>query len=131
MLVLGIRTDKPEAELSLLENGKVLAAKNWHAHRELATTLHIEISNLLRRCGKDLQNLQGIVGFEGPGSFTGLRIGLSVANALAYGLEIPIVGSRGDDWAAQGFMQLEAGVDVQTVLPHYGAEVHITPPRQV
>ena len=47
MIILTIRTDKPEAEIGLFEGGKKLAYKSWSAHRQLAETLHTHIRDLL------------------------------------------------------------------------------------
>lgn len=129
MLVLAIRTDKPEAELGLFDNAVPLAYHVWHAHRELSSTLLQKITDLLRSRNKTLQDLEGIVCFQGPGSFTGLRIGLTVANALAYSLHIPVAASAEDAWAQRGIERLQAGENDIIALPHYGAEAHITLPR--
>lgn len=129
MITLTIRTDKPESELGLYEGDKRLTYKTWQAHRELAETIHIQISELLKSQKLELKDIGSIVAFEGPGSFTGLRIGLSVANALAYALGIPIAGSQGDDWIAAGVAKLENGGAGARALPHYGAPVHITKPK--
>lgn len=124
MLILTIRTDKPEAELALYDNDQQLIEIAWQAHRELAETIHIKIKELLQ--DRTLAQLEGIVCYEGPGSFTGLRIGLSVANALASGLSIPIIAATGDDWQLQGIRQLRQGANAILALPVYGAPVHIT-----
>ena len=130
MLVLAIRTDKPEAEIGLFDGDRQLAYNTWPAHRELSNTIHREIARLL--AGKDLAltDIKGIVCFEGPGSFTGLRIGLTVADTLAYGLEVPIIGSGGEGWIERGIERLQAGENDKIALPHYGATVHITTPRK-
>jgi tRNA threonylcarbamoyladenosine biosynthesis protein TsaB len=78
----------------------------------------------------DWQDLEGIVCFKGPGSFTGLRIGLSVANSSAYGLNIPIIGTKGADWQSQAIDKLLAGQSDRNVLPFYGAEPHVTKPKK-
>src|SRR4051812_8427843 len=96
MLILTVRTDKPEAELGLYSDSKKLTYLTWTAHRELAETIHLKIEELLAKSTKELNGLQGIEGivvYKGPGSFTGLRIGFGVVNALAYSLEIPVVAS--------------------------------------
>ncbi len=130
MLILTLRTDKPEAELGLLDDEKKVAYETWQAHYDLSKTIHSKIEELLRQVGKSWPDVQGIVAFQGPGSFTGLRIGLTVANALAYGLNIPIVGSQGDDWKEKGISRLKSSETDQNVLPLYGAPVHITAPKK-
>lgn len=126
MLILTIRTDKPEAELGLFEDGKQLAEEKWQAHRQLAETIHTKITKLLAVKGQTLEDIAGIVGYEGPGSFTGLRIGLTVANTLADSLQVPIVGTTGDAWHADGVAKLQAGHNDRIVLPDYGAPAHVT-----
>ncbi len=124
MLSLLIRTDKPNSELYLFENDQQIAKKIWEAHRKLADTLNIKIDELLKESDKSLTNLDKIVIFKGPGSFTGLRIGFSVANALAYSLDIPIIATGGDDWVKIG---LESTGELNKfVTPTYGSEANIT-----
>jgi len=126
MLILTIRTDKPEAEVGLYEDQTKIAYEVWYAHRELSMTLHQKITEVLQAHGKTLQDLQGIVGFAGPGSFTGLRIGLTVANTLAYSFTIPVVATQHENWIADGITRLQAGDADRLALPEYGAPVHIT-----
>lgn len=126
MMILSIRTDKPKAEVGLFDYDKKLAYETWEAHRELSATIHKKILELLKEQNKTFQDLDGIVCFKGPGSFTGLRIGLTVANTLATELNVPIVGTSGKKWCAQGLDDLAKNNSDQIVLPDYGAPVHIT-----
>lgn len=128
MLILTIRTDKPEAELGLFDGQTKLTYEVWHAHRALAETLHGKIRDLLSSQSKSLGDIEGIVVFKGPGSFTGLRIGITVANALAESYRLPIVGAQ-NAWIEDGIARLQNGESDQLVLPEYGAPVHITKPR--
>lgn len=130
MMVLTLRTDKPEAEIALYDSGKVIAQEAWLAHRKLAETVHTKIEELLHNQQKNWEDLDGIVVFEGPGSFTGLRIGASTANAIAYSLRIPIVAMRDDDWEVKGVERLLAGEQDEIALPFYGGEANITTPRK-
>src|SRR3989304_2310461 len=108
MKVLAIRTNKPEAELYTYRGKEKLAKIKWQAHRQLAETIHKQIDKILNKssnfsgAGKSRQlkisAIEGIVVYKGPGSFTGLRIGFSVANALAYAQNIPIVARGGENW---------------------------------
>ncbi len=126
MIILTIRTDKPEAELGLYEGQAQRDAVVWQAHRQLAETVHSQIRDLLARNGMDISNIEGIVAYEGPGSFTGLRIGLSVANALAASIGVPIVGVTGHDWQEEGVKKLLKGGNEELVMPQYGSDPHIT-----
>lgn len=126
MLILTIRTDNPEAEIGLYDGEKKLACESWQAHRELSVTIHRKIDEILTSHNKKLNDLQGIVCFKGPGSFTGLRIGLTVANTLAYSLSIPIVGTSGENWQIDGIKSLNSGKNEKIIIPEYGAVPHIT-----
>lgn len=130
MLVLTIRTDKPNAEIGLYKSGKKLAYKTWHAHRGLSVTIHQKIQNLLDAKGSTFRKVEGIVVYKGPGSFTGLRIGLSVGNALAYGLNVPIVSTTGKDWQLNGINRLNKVENEISAVPDYGSEPNITSPKK-
>jgi tRNA threonylcarbamoyladenosine biosynthesis protein TsaB len=129
MLSLIIRTDKPEAELYLYDGEQEIAKEKWQAHRELSKTIHKKIEQLLKSQNQNLQDIQGVVIFKGPGSFTGLRIGFSVANALAYSLEIPIIAAGGKDWQKIGIEKLQNGENHKIALPEYGTLPHTTSPK--
>lgn len=126
MIIVTIRTDRPVAEVGLFEDHTQVAYETWEAHRQLAETLHTKIKDMLTVHGKDWQNVQGIVCFAGPGSFTGLRIGITVADALAYGLAVPVIASKDPDWLLAGINRLLQGENDRIALPEYGAPVHIT-----
>lgn len=126
MIILTIRTDKPEAEVGLYDNNTQLAYETWYAHRELSVTIHQKISEVLDGQQKRLTDVQAILCFAGPGSFTGLRIGLTVANALAYSLSVPVIAQKDDDWLQAGLTRLMKGEQDALALPEYGAPARIT-----
>jgi len=130
MYILSIRTDKPLAEIGLYEDGQELHDIKWEAHRHLAETLNAKIREILKTNNLSLQDLGGLVVYKGPGSFTGLRIGLSVANAMADSLSISIVATTGESWLADGLKNLATGSNEKIALPEYGAPPHITVPRK-
>ena len=129
MFILTIRTDKQEAEIGLFKDHEQLAYQKWQAHRELAETINTKIIDVLMEGNVRLHELNGIVAFKGPGSFTGLRIGMSVANALAYSLQVPIVTTVEDSWLEDGITRLSGDQNERVGLPMYGAEPHITTPK--
>lgn len=126
-LTLTIRSDKPEAEVGVYTDGQQLSYHVWTAHRELSKTLLSVIRSELDRHGKTMHDLTDIIIFSGPGSFTGLRIGITVANTLAHELDTRIVGVADEhEWLERGFRRLDAGDDDRLVMPMYGAGAHIT-----
>lgn len=130
MIILTIRTDKPEAEIGLYDSDMQLGYEVWQAHRQLAETIHMKIESLLKKRHMDWPDIQGIACFQGPGSFTGLRIGLTVGNALAYSLGVPIVATQDPQWLETGLRRLVNGETDTQALPFYGADAHITPPKK-
>lgn len=125
-MILSIRTDKPEAEIGLFStDGQKLVYKTWQAHRELSSTILVVIKELLDNQNADFKDLSGVVFYKGPGSFTGLRIGASVAN----GLDAVCVNENGDGWLQKGLKRL-ANNESEPALPFYGSEAHTTTPRK-
>lgn len=129
-MIVTIKTDNPIAEIGLFKDGKRLNYYTWEANRNLAKELLQTIQDLLQAEKADWKDISGVVVFKGPGSFTGLRIGITTANALAYGRNVPIVGELGEDWLQAGIERVSTGENDRIVLPHYGAEAHITPPKK-
>lgn len=129
-MILALRTDKPLAELYLYEKDKQVAQLQWEAHRQLTDTIHIKIEELLKGVGGSWKDISGIVVFKGPGSFTGLRIGISVANTIAYAQSIPIVSTKTDEWLELGLAAISEGKDEKVALPEYGGAINITTPKK-
>jgi len=130
-MIITIRTDKPEAEIGLYTtNGQQLQYYSWLAHRELSATLLATIQAQLESLQLTLEAIDGVVVYKGPGSFTGLRIGITIANTLSYALSVPIVGAQGEQWQIQGVRAILQGVNEKIVIPEYGAEAHITLPKK-
>jgi tRNA threonylcarbamoyladenosine biosynthesis protein TsaB len=128
---LGIRTDNPTAELTLqTESGETIEVYRWEAGRQLSDQLLEAIKALLQRHGRSWSDVKGLVVFRGPGSFTGLRIGATVANAIAYARDLPIVGTSGQAWMTEGGQKLRLGQNDVQAIPLYGSEPNITHPGQ-
>lgn len=126
MVILSIRTDKPEAEIGLFKDAQKVEYYQWQAHRELSSTILIKLNELLNNNSLGLNDIDGIIVYKGPGSFTGLRIGISVANTLSESLAIPIVGETRDEWLGLAINKILSGTNDKMVVPEYGQEPHIT-----
>ncbi len=130
-MYLALRTDSDQAQIRLVDaSGKIVAKRDWLAGRQLAESLLQEVVELLKSADSDWENLSGVIVFSGSGSFTGLRIGITVANTIAYGQTVPIVGQRDDSWLVDGYLRLANGQNDKQVTPFYGAEPNITKPKR-
>jgi len=128
-MIILIDTSTPECRLTLVD-GDNRFDDVWTADRTLADKLIGYLRGQLQAHGKTWQDVTGIGVFKGPGSFTGLRIGLTVMNTLADGLEVPIVGEDGDNWQEKALGRLNDGQNDRLVMPLYGREANITKPRK-
>ena len=130
MKILYLDTSKEDAEIGLYEDQRVLTFVSYYAHRELSTTILKKIEEILKNNKLDFNSLGGILCYKGPGSFTGLRIGISLANALSYGLGIPIEGIMEDEPINEGIDNLIKRQSTKQLTPFYGADPHITLPKK-
>lgn len=128
-MILCLDTSTPTCHLTFLE-GDWRYDTNWEAGRGLAQGLLGFLEKELGFQEKTWHDVTGLVVYQGPGSFTGLRIGITVFNTLAYANSWPIVGVTGEHWRQAGRARLEAGENDEIVLPEYGGEANITKPRK-
>ena len=128
-MILLLDTSTPMARLSFID-GDWRHDAVWEAGRGLAKGLLQYIQTELEYQDKSWDSISGLVAYKCPGSFTGLRIGITVMNTLASSNELPIVGEAGDDWRQQGVARIAAGENDEVVLPEYGGEANITTPRK-
>jgi tRNA threonylcarbamoyladenosine biosynthesis protein TsaB len=131
-MIVALKTDSMTAALWLLATGATTAGEptqQWESGRGLSDELLAHIQDLVHAGGHELTDVTGLVIFSGPGSFTSLRIGHAVANALADSLGVPVVGAQGEQWLEQGLKALPSTKLGHPALPHYGSEAHITRPK--
>lgn len=128
-MILLLDTATPTCRLCFID-GDWRYDDEWEADRELAKGLLGYLDAQLSKNNKTWQDISAIGAFRGPGSFTGLRIGLTVVNTIAEAENIPIVGAVGDNWQEEALARIKAGENDRIVLPHYGREATITSPRK-
>jgi tRNA threonylcarbamoyladenosine biosynthesis protein TsaB len=90
-LLLGIDSSTEHAGLALY-GGSGISELTWDAGRRQTESLIPELTRLLELNSCRLSDLGAVAVATGPGSFNGLRVGMSVAKGLAYALRLPIVG---------------------------------------
>lgn len=118
-----------EVELTFVDDGNQEIVR-WQADRTLARDMLTFIHRELATRGLTYGDIQGIGVFRGPGSFTGLRIGITVLNTWARAEHIPIVGADDVEWKETCLARLGDGADDGVVLPEYGAPARTTKPRK-
>ena len=128
-MIILLDTSTPLCQLTLVE-GDSRFASEWQADRQLAKGLLGWLEEKLGEHGKTWTDITGIGVFQGPGSFTGLRIGLTVLNTLAGSWVIPIVGARTENWQEEALNGLMNGQNDQIVLPYYDRDANITTQRK-
>jgi tRNA threonylcarbamoyladenosine biosynthesis protein TsaB len=128
-MIILLDTSTPVCKLTLVD-GDQQFHDEWQAERTLAKNLLTYLRDQLQIRQKTFDDITGIGVMKGPGSFTGLRIGLTVLNTIADTRQVPIVGTTGEDWQTEALRRLTAGENEQIVLPLYGREATITTPRK-
>ncbi|MFI5212415.1 MAG: tRNA (adenosine(37)-N6)-threonylcarbamoyltransferase complex dimerization subunit type 1 TsaB [Candidatus Saccharimonadales bacterium] len=128
-MILLLDTSTPGCKLTLID-GDWRYDDEWQADRTLAKHLLLYLQQQLDKNNKTFDGIKGIGVFQGPGSFTGLRIGLTVLNTIADAQCVPIVGALGETWQQSALHRLQSGENDVMVLPFYGSEAHITTPRK-
>ena len=128
MLLLAFDTATDVATSALVWDGEVLG----ELHSRAVTVLE-DVDALLRRGGVREAQLEGIVVGTGPGSFTGLRIGLATARALAFALDIPVAGVSTLAALAAGAPGAVPVVDARRreIFALVGSEPRVLPPAEL
>lgn len=90
-LILSIETSTSACSVALHENGQLLGTQMLNQEGSHSKRLTILIDQLMEHCERKLACLSAIAVSIGPGSYTGLRIGLATAKGLCFGLDLPLV----------------------------------------
>ncbi len=155
MLIIAINTasQKPGAQnaIALIEiveiasgitAGTVLGEESWHSNRNESERVLPGLNRLLKEAGRSWENVDGVFVIKGPGSYTSLRVGITIANTIAWVRKIPlwttdlsaIEGTEsnppktfGQTIASLDFTQLEK---TDRATPLYAAPPRITPRKR-
>ena len=92
MLILAFETSAKAASVALTENGKLLGEGYQNTGLTHSQTLMVMAEDVLKQCGKLAADVEAVAVAEGPGSFTGVRIGVAAAKGFAWGKELPCFG---------------------------------------
>ena len=92
MRILAFETSAKAASVALLENGKLLGESYQNTGLTHSQTLMVMAEDMLKQCGKTVADVTAVAVAEGPGSFTGVRIGVAAAKGFAWGADLPCCG---------------------------------------
>ena len=92
MKILAFETSAKAASVALLEKGKLLGESYQNTGLTHSQTLMVMAEDMLKACGLTAQDVDAVAVAAGPGSFTGVRIGVAAAKGFAWGGELPCYG---------------------------------------
>ena len=92
MLLLTFETSAKAASVALFEDEKLLGEQYQNTGLTHSQTLMVMAEDLLKQCSKAPADVQAVAVANGPGSFTGVRIGVAAAKGFAWAADIPIYG---------------------------------------
>lgn len=133
-MILIFDTSKEEVYLALVCENEIFEEK-FIGGRSLNSEIFDRLDSLFAKANAELNSVKGIVAGVGPGSFTGLRIGLSIVNTLGYSLDIPVFAITDSDSKklfkkAKEVLQSNTSSHFSNSLcANYGAEPNITKPN--
>jgi tRNA threonylcarbamoyladenosine biosynthesis protein TsaB len=90
--ILAFETSAKAASVALTENGKLLGESYQNTGLTHSQTLMVMAEDLLKQCNHAPSDVEAVAIAEGPGSFTGVRIGVAAAKGFAWGKNIPCYG---------------------------------------
>ena len=90
-LILSIDTATALGSVALATEGKLLAARQSDQQKDHAAWVHVAVKDLLEETGYSLQQLDAVAVVAGPGSYTGLRVGMATAKGICYAGQIPLI----------------------------------------
>jgi tRNA threonylcarbamoyladenosine biosynthesis protein TsaB len=90
-LILNMDTSNETASVCLAEDGRVLLLQKNGQQKDHAAWLHVAIKQIMEGAGTELAKIDAVAVTIGPGSYTGLRVGLAAAKGICYALEKPLI----------------------------------------
>ena len=92
MLILAFETTAKAGSVALMDEQKLLGESYQNTGLTHSQTLMVQAEDLLKQCGKTVSDVTAVAVAEGPGSFTGVRIGVAAAKGFAWGGDLPCCG---------------------------------------
>lgn len=116
-LILLLETATTTCSVALAQNGSIIALKEVNERNIHASHITLFIEEVMFAANKKYSDLHAIAISKGPGSYTGLRIGVSTAKGLCYALDIPLIGIDTIEAMASGFTEFFNIPDSSLLIP--------------
>lgn len=130
-MIILLDTSTPVCQLVISDDGGRRHKFSQSLDRQMARFILKFIEDNLASLGSNIRQISGIGVMKGPGSFTGLRIGVAVANTIADSLAVPIVGEADLlNWQDKALNRLFSGENDKIVLPFYDKPANVTQPKK-
>jgi tRNA threonylcarbamoyladenosine biosynthesis protein TsaB len=100
-LILHIQSVLENAHVGIAESGKMIVGVENRQTRDHAAFIQPAIKRILQETGIGIQELTAVSAVHGPGSYTGIRVGLSAAKGLCFALGVPLISINTLEWMAQ------------------------------
>ncbi len=112
--------------------GDVLKERRLKQEREKRASLLVLIDDVLRGIKKTSKDIEGIFAVDGPGAFSALRVGISIANAFGAAMNIPLTPvSKAEIYDFRMLVQKVKWQPIgKAIIPRYGKEPNITKPKK-
>lgn len=91
-MLLAVDTSTAQAGIALYDGSQVIAELAWRTSQRHTVELAPTVADLLKRCGVTMEDIRVLAVARGPGSFTSLRVGLSLMKGLALARSLPLIG---------------------------------------
>lgn len=125
--LLFIDTSANNSVIAVLNNDKVLDKVVWNGSGELSDSLLVKVDELLKKLNINLGDISSIAVNPGPGSYTGLRIGISTANVISWSRKIPIRSAKLEG----SKIIFLTPPSINAVIPIYSELPNITRPKKI
>jgi tRNA threonylcarbamoyladenosine biosynthesis protein TsaB len=118
-MYLLINTIDRRSKLVIFDTQRVIKDIDWISVNNHSEELLVKINQLLLNIKSSIGNVSGISVVTGPGSYTGIRVGVATANALSYSLKVPIVGDNILSLAARFFLlKMQSDKKIISIFKH-------------
>ena len=117
IFILQIETATPVCSVAVSRSGKTIAVVEADEFNIHASQLTVFVEQVLTKAEVSMSQLDAIAVSMGPGSYTGLRIGVSTAKGLCYGLDLPLLAINTLDSMVHGFSMLQSAKAGYSLMP--------------